>query len=60
MVCINFVISLSVKLNYSPCFDRHLLMNINLFIANTFPWNQRQGATQKDQIKSHTCPPKPS
>ena len=27
IVCINYVIILSVKLNYIPCFDWHLLMN---------------------------------
>jgi hypothetical protein len=33
IVCINYVISFKVKLNYVPCFDQYLLMNIKLLIA---------------------------
>ena len=40
IVCIDYVISFNVKLNYIPCFDQHLLMNINLFIAICCPYTR--------------------
>ena len=42
----NYVISLSMKLNYIPCFDQHLLMNITLFIVLCTPDTRGRAPTK--------------